>query len=527
MNSDIRHRIRLAGESGFTMIVTIGVLFVSSLLLTATFMAARNDIHLSQTDTASKKAYYAAQAGISNYAFHLAANSNYWTLCKAEGNEALNLVGEKPLKTRLVPGTTDEKYAIQLVPALTAPALDNHCDTANPVGTMIEGGSNAGGTFRIQSTGWSGNQERTITTTFGHTSFLEFLYYTKYETLDPATAAKPEKACEAYFPERPGSCPTIQFISTDEVKGPMHTEDKVSVCSTPTFGRNKNDKIEFRLGHQAGGGGCTDSPKFWEGQPIPLAEVVSIKPPPSNAELKEIAGLKFSGKVAIVLEGESMQVTHYTLVEGKIVEKIEKVAFPKNGVVYVSNEKCVLAYKPYGPSYKEDVGCGNIYVKGKYTAPLTIAAENDIVVNGNIEPPLSGESPTTNAVLGLVANNFVRVFHPLTGERGSEFGSCGGSSKSAEDMANPTIWAAILAVNHSFIVDNFDCGSPMEHLNVHGAIAQVFRGTVGTHSGESVVSGYSKNYNYDDRLAVESPPSFLSPIAAVWVAKRETLSPNP
>ncbi len=52
---------------------------------------------------------------------------------------------------------------------------------------MIEAGSNFSGTFRIKSTGFSGNQKRTIVATFGHKGFLEFIYYTKYETLDPTT----------------------------------------------------------------------------------------------------------------------------------------------------------------------------------------------------------------------------------------------------------------------------------------------------------------------------------------------------
>ena len=29
-------------------------------------------------------------------------------------------------------------------------------------------------------------------------------------------------------------------------------------------------------------------------------------------------------------------------------------------------------------------------------------------------------------------------------------------------------------------------------------------------------SGYGKNYNYDNRLKYQSPPHFLTPIAAAW-----------
>ena len=47
---------------------------------------------------------------------------------------------------------------------------------------------------------------------------------------------------------------------------------------------------------------------------------------------------------------------------------------------------------------------------------LTIASENDIVINGNITTPVNSEgTPTTNALLGLIANNFVRIYHPVVG----------------------------------------------------------------------------------------------------------------
>ena len=60
---------------------------------------------------------------------------------------------------------------------------------------------------------------------------------------------------------------------------------------------------------------------------------------------------------------------------------------------------------------ESDTTCGNVYVHGEYTKSLTIAAENDVIINGNITTPVNGETPTTNALLGLIANNFVRIYH--------------------------------------------------------------------------------------------------------------------
>ena len=66
------------------------------------------------------------------------------------------------------------------------------------------------------------------------------------------------------------------------------------------------------------------------------------------------------------------------------------------------------------------------------------------------------------------------------------------------------------------MVDNYQCGSPLGTLTVTGAIAQKFRGPVGTFSGASRNSGYAKNYWYDDRLRYRSPPYFLDPVTAAW-----------
>ena len=86
-----------------------------------------------------------------------------------------------------------------------------------------------------------------------------------------------------------------------------------------------------------------------------------------------------------------------------------------------------------------------------------------------------------------------------------------------------TIDAAILAITHSIIVDSYNCGKQMGTLTVHGALAQYYRGAVGTGSGSSSSTGYVKSYNYDSRLRYIQPPSFISPVKTAWVIGRETL----
>jgi hypothetical protein len=73
------------------------------------------------------------------------------------------------------------------------------------------------------------------------------------------------------------------------------------------------------------------------------------------------------------------------------------------------------------------------------------------------------------------------------------------------------------------MVQNYDLGpgfdaygTAQSKLTVTGAIAQRYRGPVGTFSGSNLASGYAKNYNYDQRLKYDSPPKFLDPVASAW-----------
>ena len=150
-----------------------------------------------------------------------------------------------------------------------------------------------------------------------------------------------------------------------------------------------------------------------------------------------------------------------------------------------------------------------MYVSGSYNTPLTIGAADNVVISGNLTTNSDGAgNPSGSATLGLVANEFVRVMHGCT----------------SNQLNNPTIDAAILALNHSFIVDNYNCGGSSGNLSVHGAIAQYFRGPVGQVGGTGgVLNGYAKNYNYDDRLANILPPYLFDISNSGWHISRETL----
>ena len=168
--------------------------------------------------------------------------------------------------------------------------------------------------------------------------------------------------------------------------------------------------------------------------------------PQSNAELESAAeaGYVFSGETTIVFNGNTMSVTN----GGSTVSK----ALPSSGVIYVKSTSCSTGYARQ-QMYAAAAGCGNVRVSGTYSKDITIGADNDIIVTDDFE------SSNLTAVLGgLIANNFVRVYHPVNNWDGDDCDNNGGPGSIQID-------AAILALNHSFIVDNWYCGNDLGHAH--------------------------------------------------------------
>jgi hypothetical protein len=150
---------------------------------------------------------------------------------------------------------------------------------------------------------------------------------------------------------------------------------------------------------------------------------------------------------------------------------------------------------------------GDAFVSGVLKGKLTIGAINNIILVGNTT--YNTAPPGGTDILGLIADNFIEIYHPVSG--GANVAFTGGPVT--------TVHAAILSLGHSFRVQNFGTGAVVGNLSVRGAIGQRFRGPVGTLSGGVIVHGYAKDYVYDTRLKYISPPHFLDPIKSAWIVK--------
>ncbi len=501
------------------MIAAVGAVALLAVLSAAALAASNGDLHLTQRDLDRKAAFAAAQAGIADFSFHLNNDNSYWAKCTSVPTpNAMNDVGSTANRRTLSGGG---EYAIESLPA----AGFAKCDPKNSE-SMIEKADGVVGTFRIRATGFVGDEEVSLVASYKRASLLDFIYMTNYETSDPLTYSSSSEVteannkCKKYRREgRSSFCNTIVFRTGDEIRGPLHTNDELAICGSPKFGRGPTDTIEVSAkdpGHFDGG--CKeptgDNPVFVG----PLKTTAdTLEPPPTNALLEKIAGPSYTFKCvsSIVLSGTNLTVASYGFNGTK--------PFPASGVVYIANGKeadcatpgkvwsaCPSLSSPFKATYSKEVKCGNVFVSGKYSGRLTIAADNDVIINGKIIREGSG-------MLGLIANNFIRVWHPYPTQTSAE--SCG--SGPGEGISNLQIDASLLAIAHSFIVDHYNCGASLGTLTVNGSISQNFRGPVGTVGSPG--TGYLKSYTYDDRLRYMEPPNFLEPVKSSWRIQRETL----
>ena len=296
----------------------------------------------------------------------------------------------------------------------------------NNLSTMIDP---ATATFKVRSTGRprAGSKlKRSLTASFRRRSFLDFLDFTEFETTDPVNYDSDDQAwarnCgDRYRNQRNGtarrSC-SLELLGHGRDQGPApHQRRHPDLWHGSIRPQQRRlDRVQ-RPGSRLGEVGTGADPVFNGPQ---RAGVKSLGMPPTNTTLQNVAttgGLVYQGTTRIRFNSatNNMTVTNSQINGGSPRTR----SLPTNGVIYVANRSGGLGTLiPPERDLREPCTCGNLYVSGTYTTSMTLAAANDIIIappgssrtnggTGNADVIGSG-----NSVMGLVANNFVRVYHP-------------------------------------------------------------------------------------------------------------------
>jgi Tfp pilus assembly protein PilX len=521
-------------EHGFALATVMMTTAILAVLATAAVSYGIGSQNISRHDQDWNGALSAAEAGIDDYVFRLNENANYWVYnagnLPPDGNKAfvqyVNVAG----------GTTT------LNTAQYRYDINSSTITTN-------------GVIKITSTGRVNDVERTVYATLRRRSFIDYLYFTDFETKDPAsytgspfTAAQAQTACSKYYyAGRDSQCTDINFVSGDSINGPLHSNDAFLVCGTPAFNGETSTSWAGASGKRyRTNSSCSNGPTFANaGDPRQLPPLTM---PPSNSAIKAETlagrgGCLYTGPTRIKLNSNGTMTVNSPFskqTNNSGCPKNGTGALPTNGVIYVQTVPSVSTdpnytngcpysvngrAHPLGLPITSDVNTyncryGDVFIEGTLDGQLTVASENNIDITWNLtyKGGVGGDD-----LLGLVANNYVEIYHPVQCTSGNS-SSCNLNANFPNETArnakflNPTVQAAILSVNHSFWVQRYDVGaaSALGTLHIDGAIAQRYRGPVGTTSNGSPNTGYVKQYVYDQRLKYLSPPKFLDPVASSW-----------
>jgi hypothetical protein len=434
--------------------------------------------------------------------------------------------------------------------------------------------------------------------------FLLNLYWLNYDQTDPNVIQPTPADCELYWTPSPAAlqsgCQAVDFIGGETLNGNIFSNDPLFICDNSTYGDptingtlESADPSYAYTEDPSSGGGCTGGAiptgtatiKDLPQEPIPTDDYVlateaaqdgCLYEGPTEIQLARDTNLATTpGYSASNNEGYYMQVTSPdTPNSGTTSSPVDGlsssgnsstclsgngwVPYPANGVVFVENCTSGASCTTFNPLnnilFTDDTSkypwngptsgptLGDAIVQGTVKGPLTVAAQDNVVITGDLcyeswgSPsagcPIPGTltNPTPDItsgadVLGLIAYNYVIVNHPIDNPTTSQECTTSGATFGATtsnldcDIPNLTIDSAILALNQQFFVNNWDNGSSMGTITVNGSIGEDWRGpvgTAGTDHGQPVQTGYSKDYTYDSRLAFLSPPLYLNPGTSEW-----------
>jgi hypothetical protein len=511
------------GEQGVAMVTVMMIVLVLTLLMVATVNYAVQSEPLGRRDQNWNAALAAAQAGVDDYLYRLQQDGLYYTYSATSP--------PTPANTAFTGWTT--------IPGPANQGQYHYSVDISQFGRQ--------GIVQVISTGRVRGVQRTIRANMRRRGFLDYLYMTDYEALDPLSGYFSDPAtattqCSRYWWQgrpNPPTCVRISFVTGDEINGPLHTNDTISVNGSPQFNGPATTGYTGTIGCPAsptytyrwhGLSGCGDTPQFQSGDPeaVPLLTL-----PTSNSNIKVETdraagktGCLYNGPTRIVLNSSgTMTVTSPFTTSASYASCVgTNVPLPTNGVIYVQNvptaqvATCTgsqnrLGYPVAGDVTTYQCRTGDVFLSGTLRGRLTIAAENNIVVVDDTTYSTTGAA--SNDLLGLIANQFVQVYHPVNAS----------GTNITPTFQDPQIHAAILALGHSFIVQNYDEGAKLGTLTVNGVIAQKWRGPVGTGGGSG--TGYLKDYGYDTRLQFASPPHAMDGFTAPFRVSQWAEIANP
>jgi len=271
-----------------------------------------------------------------------------------------------------------------------------------------------------------------------------------------------------WFTGREGN---VYWTTGDSVWGPVHTNGVLKTFGSPVF----MDDVTAFLGIDPPPGDPSNLAVYNGNWEIGIQGTIPT-------DMSDLVNAAASGNGGALMNTKALYDTLTTLEflpTGNVIRTIGAVA----------DTMVVNLMAPTGVIHST----ADVRVSGTFDGQLTIYSEGNIWIDDDLvyaNNPLIDN--TSDDVLGLVANNNVIV------------------TDNAANNSDLNIQASILAVNGEFYAENYESRPVAGELNVTGSVVQETRGGLGTFdwSGTGLLSGFSKDFRFDNRLNTISPPSY-------------------
>jgi hypothetical protein len=291
----------------------------------------------------------------------------------------------------------------------------------------------------------------------------------------------------AYYSESEGG--TIWWTGSDTVWGPFHTQDYLRAYQHPVF----MGKATTRRGLVYYGSKRSDAPvfngSFESGVDLPLPN--DGLTPVKNDALTDGWDIPESYTTTIDTTYDwygNMKTKSVTVPDTAYItfkdDSIEfKLGYNKPDTTFLTADKA-----ENGIIYVEGM---DVRLKGTVEGQYSVASEGNIYLDDDIVYKSDPRTdPNSTDLLGIIAKDNVLISN---------------NSANNDDI---NIDASIYTQDGGFGAEDYSTRPNSGTIYLLGGIIQHTRQAVGTFGSFGIVSGFAKNYRYDDRFMLVSPPSF-------------------
>jgi len=459
--------INLRQNNAFALTLSLIFLFLVISFMAVFFLAVGNGINEANLIDKSTKAYYIADAGLADAYERIvhAGLSNFST------STCVNTNIPSTCTVALIPSSTTDNgvYSVGAV-------------NGNYTVSVVYSGSPRTN-YVITSQGTYGNVTRTLQLKMIGAAISRFAYWSQTE-INPTLG-------------------TLWWISGMLTTGPVQTNGTFNIIGNPVFNGAAAEAGASPNYDYGTGGTPTSTTKSDPSYIFPdgLTNSAPSITLPTTTTLSNFSTLASSGGLTLTGASTIIFNANGTIsVTGNVVNSScstttkytnTTMSIPANGIIYVQSTKTI-------PNCHSSATDGNVTVQGTVGGQLTVAADQNIYISGNVQyasNPLT--NPSSTNMLGLVASQNVTV-------------------EEASAPAQLAVDGVLVALQGSFNVDQYSKNPDPISGGLDGAVMSQFGSLINYASGctgvvngsGQLVDGWNQVQSYDTRLATLAPPGF-------------------